>query len=550
MSLAATSMLVVLILSGGDSPTGNNYSQYLQAKRMNQFFRHHSKGDVTTLFGSGINSGNKMSMAPDVQRKTALDGDVILEKGVLSHNQAATYQKVLTYFNKTLAKQRWKTGSRFLLFVDDHGMPNQWDPTDIRINNHEVEAAYNNNCINLWLPGISAHPEHACLSTSQLRQLLTKVIPNNTPVNFVMSQCFSGGFHQLGFIKDSHGMPHKVGETCGFTSVPKFTYASGCTVFVDEKLYDGYERRIAEAITGRSVMTGKKLQDPIYSLSKAHDMAFMTDNTKDVPTRTSEAYLQTILLAKHDHRQHDDHYPIGPIETLNPIWLELSNKQFSGIPKRVHQDLERRLDLIRSFRIQLMQWHPLYTKNLLNADLHQVSLQRQTFETMRNDLKKRIDAKRDEFNKVYAPIKAAYLLDLKEKDNEESHKTINYIMYSELDHHQVYTRFHIKDKTLKTFQAYLNFLDKMDNTILTWAKSQKNMLNVELATQYHTELQLMTAHFDELDLLAGQFHRLESQMMIATGSIWLFKQKYLANQQIEFMSFIDCENQATARSAE
>ena len=45
---------VFVMLSGGVSPFNNNYSQYLQAKAMNEYFeKHYPLDSVWTFFGAG-----------------------------------------------------------------------------------------------------------------------------------------------------------------------------------------------------------------------------------------------------------------------------------------------------------------------------------------------------------------------------------------------------------------------------------------------------------------------------------------------------------------
>ena len=63
-----------VMLSGGDSPFENNYSQYLQAKAIVTFFeRNYPPDSVWVFFGAGNVEGEKPVFA-DVRRKLKRDG--------------------------------------------------------------------------------------------------------------------------------------------------------------------------------------------------------------------------------------------------------------------------------------------------------------------------------------------------------------------------------------------------------------------------------------------------------------------------------------------
>src|SRR5690242_4723564 len=77
-----------VMLSGGDSPFDNNYSQYLQARAVaNWFDRNYPRNSVWTFFGAGNVEGQKPIFG-DVYRQVERDG-LLLDSwlpGSLPHN--------------------------------------------------------------------------------------------------------------------------------------------------------------------------------------------------------------------------------------------------------------------------------------------------------------------------------------------------------------------------------------------------------------------------------------------------------------------------------
>src|SRR4051794_12906870 len=82
---------VFVVLSGGDSPLDNNYSQYLQARAVAAWFeQNHPRDSVWTFFGAGNVTGEKPIFG-DVRRQVKRDG-LLLDTwlpGALPHNLPA-----------------------------------------------------------------------------------------------------------------------------------------------------------------------------------------------------------------------------------------------------------------------------------------------------------------------------------------------------------------------------------------------------------------------------------------------------------------------------
>ena len=130
----------------------------------------------------------------------------------------------------------------------------------------------------------------ACLSVRDLKQSLASI--HSDKKIFAMTQCYSGGFHQLSVERDDDGYYFANPNVCGFSATTEDETASGCTPNVDGPHYQGYERYLAEALTGIDVVTGKKIGEPAKTLSEAHYHAAAIDQTNDVPLSTSDYFLR------------------------------------------------------------------------------------------------------------------------------------------------------------------------------------------------------------------------------------------------------------------
>ncbi|WED44283.1 hypothetical protein [Legionella cardiaca] len=283
----------ILVLSGGDNPGLNHYSQYLQTKTLYEFLvNQYGKNRVSLYFGAGNNElhqpipldvHKKINTKQNKQDKT----DEMLT-GIIPNNQSATKRQVNNYFLSPQTRSL-KPNDNLFLFVSDHGMPyGFFEDKDTN--------PYSNNCIDLWhykKPFINNFTNEknftkACLSKNELGSLLEQVPSQH--IVFAMSQCYSGGFHQLS-VKLKNGYPSANPRICGFTATTPDHYASGCTADADGATYQGYERSFTEAYTGTSIVNGQKLNAPSKDIFTAHQQAILDDMTVDIPISTSDYYL-------------------------------------------------------------------------------------------------------------------------------------------------------------------------------------------------------------------------------------------------------------------
>jgi hypothetical protein len=294
-SASALAANQVLVLSGGGSPASNHYSQFLQTRSVFRHLKGRLTDPVDVYFGAGNQPGVTAAMA-DVH-KTEHDEEGDYERylvGEIEGNHAATKTNVREYFQNRLRSPL----DTFFLVVSDHGMPNE--------KSAEPDGRYSNNCIDLWSAGVEngsvietgSFQDARCLSKNELRDLLATNLKAKRTV-FAMSQCFSGGFHQMS-VDEKNGYPKANPAVCGFTAVTHDTWASGCSPDVDGPTYQGYERSFTEQLTGFDYVREKKLRSPRASFAEAHEAALLEDLAVDIPLATSDYFLWRWALRLQD----------------------------------------------------------------------------------------------------------------------------------------------------------------------------------------------------------------------------------------------------------
>ena len=271
---ATRSSDLLVLVSGGGNPLSNQYSQYLQARVLAGWLqKNHQRDRVSVFFGAGnTRPGDGFPDVHAVEQRQGREVHRFLP-GAIEGSSSASRTNILKYFSRRDIRR--STGNLFL-FVGDHGIPGQ---------------GYRNNCIVLWSREMdgSALKEN-CLSVSDMRRLLQKTAVRRTV--FAMSQCYSGGFHQLSVGRGPDGLPVANPRVCGFTSTTHRRIASGCTPDVDSIRYQGYERTLTEQITRTDIVSGRGLGGKApTNLKTAHRLAALRDFTIDIPLSTSEYYL-------------------------------------------------------------------------------------------------------------------------------------------------------------------------------------------------------------------------------------------------------------------
>lgn len=291
---------VFVMLSGGASPFGNNYSQYLQATAVVNFFnQNYPRDSVWTFFGAGNVEGEKPFFS-DVYHRVKRDGILVDTwlPGSLPHNLPAKRELVLRTFREEILPAIADGGTLYL-FVGDHG-------SQTKGNNPE-------STISLWGPSHDPGSEHGWrmnedeeLTVSELRRTLAQGIGKGRVV-FCMTQCHSGGFHYIAInrkpapnFKWFTKIPDWAATNdftvfplaAGFTATDQASPAAGCDPDPDPDTWAGYERFLPENLLGVDLFTSKTVAAGLPSFANAHVAATLVDTTIDKPYSTSEQYLE------------------------------------------------------------------------------------------------------------------------------------------------------------------------------------------------------------------------------------------------------------------
>ena len=293
-----------VVLSGGGTPTSNHYSQYLQARAYVTYLRaHYPEDSIWVFFGAGNVSGQPPELA-DVEHTTqdAKGHDVTTwVPGALPGNHPARHDVVARVFRDEILPAV-KDGGTLYLFVGDHGAPSSGADPESIISlwswDHDPTARF----------GWRQYPWSETLGVAELRRWLSAGLGQGRVV-FVMSQCYSGGFHYLGlprqvapnpawFTRAPHWVtgiaaPKALPAVAGFTATDDHSVASGCTSDVSADHWAGYERYLPENLLGLDLFTLQPGAQPARkSFYDAHLQAVDVDHTIDKPRATSEQYLK------------------------------------------------------------------------------------------------------------------------------------------------------------------------------------------------------------------------------------------------------------------
>lgn len=261
-----------LLINGGGNPRINYQSHLLHVNRI-----------YSLLSEAGV-PGNQISIlsadgldpAPDLAtREVQKETDFWMLTGTRLENslrppvtytnsevmgvplQAATRENLRGWFENAAASL--DSGDTLLIYVTDHGTRNKEDST--------------NNRIVLW-------GEQENIDVEDFRELLNLLRPTVRVIT-LMSQCYSGSFANLMFANTGDELPRV--NFGGFFSSTADRPAYGCYPENLDKYPVGHSFRFFDALESGG------------SLSDAHREVLVTDRTPDVPLRTSELYLESIL---------------------------------------------------------------------------------------------------------------------------------------------------------------------------------------------------------------------------------------------------------------
>jgi hypothetical protein len=277
--------LHVLMISGGGDRE-NNFASHLSHLRQfadllarTQMPRDH----VTVLASDGSNSTPDLAVrGPEPEGTWLLEGTALgdllrhttdFENSTLAGYdlRPATRAELRRAFGELRARLR--PGDTLLVFVTDHGTSNPRDPLD--------------NRITLW-------GAHESLSVRGLRGLLDS-LPAQVRVVSLMSQCYSGGFAYLYDLRSRAPLPS--GAACGYFSSTADRPAYGCYPEARGVEAVGHAFEFLQALSSNG------------GFSAAHASVLLSDQSPDVPLRSSEVFLDEVLLrAARVQRVDDDKF--------------------------------------------------------------------------------------------------------------------------------------------------------------------------------------------------------------------------------------------------
>ena len=268
----APERLHVLMINGGGGRETNFASHLSHLRQLADLLERARvpSDQVTILASDGSDPAPDLAVrAPEPEGSWLLEGtavgDLLRQSTGFENSVLAGYSlrpATRAELRRTFAtlKTRLQPGDTLLVFVTDHGTANPRDPLD--------------NRISLW-------GAHESISVRSLRGLLAG-LPARVRVVSLMSQCFSGGF---AYLYDLHSLAQLAsGAACGYFSSTADRPAYGCYPEVRGVEQVGHAFEFLQALARNGRFAG------------AHDRVLLSDQSPDVPLRSSEVLLDEILL--------------------------------------------------------------------------------------------------------------------------------------------------------------------------------------------------------------------------------------------------------------
>lgn len=263
-----------LILCGSAFPCLTPWSFYAQTKRLfSALAKNIGPENIDVLFGSG-NSPRGPTREADVHRESPVkgagrSGDKFIP-GIFPRNGPATKGEIVKIFSG-ISPENCRT---LLLFVIGHGE---------RSGGRDGEET---STILMWSPisvrsGIPRFRPRS-LKISELKREIDKLDPK-IGIRFVMSQCYSGGFHELALRRHSDRPVLSQRDIFGYTAAPATLPSHGASPQTDPGAAGGYGAAFAEVF---SAAAGKK-----FRLADIHRRTLKKNSLADVPLTTTDHYL-------------------------------------------------------------------------------------------------------------------------------------------------------------------------------------------------------------------------------------------------------------------
>jgi PDZ domain len=293
--MAPDRLHVLMINGGGDRE--DNFASHLSHLRQFAALLDRARvprDHVFILASDGSNPAPDLAVrAPEPEGAWLLEGTTVgdLLRGTTSFENSTLAGYSLrpatrAELRRTFAelRTRLRPGDTLLIFVTDHGTSNPHDPLD--------------NRISLW-------GAHESLSVRALRGLLAG-LPAQVRVVSLMSQCFSGGFAYLYDVHARAQLPS--GATCGYFSSTADRPAYGCYPEVRGAEEVGHAFEFLQALSRNGGFSG------------AHDRVLFSDHSPDVPLRSSEVFLDEVLLRAARAQRTDENKFVDQV--LRKAWAQ------------------------------------------------------------------------------------------------------------------------------------------------------------------------------------------------------------------------------------
>ena len=264
---AEPSGLYVLAINGGGDKLDNFASHLAHLRQLTQLLAAAGipRDRITVLASDGSDP------APDLATREAEPENAWLLQGTrvdpllrdLTSYEDSTLPGIdlrpatVASLSRTLGelRGRLRSGDTLLVYVTDHGTQSRRDPIE--------------NRITLW-------GAHESISVRKLGAMLARLSPSVRVVS-LMSQCFSGGFAYLHEAREHKRLPS--GKTCGYFSSTPDRPAYGCYPEVRGQKGIGHSFEFLSALARRG------------RFSAAHADIMVSDETPDIPLRSSDVYL-------------------------------------------------------------------------------------------------------------------------------------------------------------------------------------------------------------------------------------------------------------------
>jgi hypothetical protein len=264
---AEPSGLYVLAINGGGDKLDNFASHLAHLRQLTELLAASGipRDHITVLASDGSNPAPDLATRePEPENAWLLQGTRVdpLLRDLTSYENSALpgidlRPATVASLSRTLGELRGRlhSGDTLLVYVTDHGTQSQRDPIE--------------NRITLWGPRQS-------ISVRKLGALLARLPPSVRVVS-LMSQCYSGGFAYLHEAREHKRLPS--GKTCGYFSSTPDRPAYGCYPEVRGQKAIGHSFEFLTALARRG------------RFSAAHADIMVSDETPDIPLRSSDVYL-------------------------------------------------------------------------------------------------------------------------------------------------------------------------------------------------------------------------------------------------------------------